>query len=223
MPQAVTDGVWRVDLGNVNAYLVDTPEGPVAVDAGMPGDAGEIREAMREVGLEPGALAAVLVTHTDLDHVGGLADLVEGTGAGIHLSQTSADLLSGERKPPWLSTKGLFQRLTGPWLDPPSADGFHVVADGDEIGRFVAVATPGHALGHTAFVHVDLRVCFIGDLVRTEGEIALPPRVINYDTDEVRTSLRHLLDTAPGFEAVCAGHGDPVLEDGYAGLKRLAG
>ncbi len=223
MPEPVTEHVWRVDLGRVNAYLVDTDEGPVAVDAGMPGDHDEMREAMRQADLDPGALSRVLVTHTDLDHVGGLAALVAETDATIHLSPAAAEILTGERKPPWLSTKGLFQRLTSPWLDPPSADRFELTRDGDEIDRFVALATPGHALGHLAFVHVDHRVCFIGDLIRAEGEIAFPPRVINYDADELRASLAHLLDRAPGFEVVCAGHGDPVLEDGYGTLKRLLG
>lgn len=221
MVTPVADGIWWLDLGNVNAYLVDTPEGPVAVDAGMPAHAERIREAIHKVGLIPGDLYAVLVTHTDLDHVGGLAELVEGTEATIHLSQTSADLLTGERSPPWLSTKGLFQRMTNPWLNRPEAERFHVVEDGETIGPFTAIDTPGHALGHMVYVHVDERVCFIGDLVRAEGEVALPPGVINYDTDEIRASLEHLLETAPGFEIVCSGHGEPVREDAYAELKRL--
>lgn len=223
MPEPVTERVWRVDLGRVNAYLVDTDEGPVAVDAGMPGDHDEMCEAMRQVELDPDALRRVLVTHTDLDHVGGLASLVEGTDATIHVSRAAAEILTGERKPPWLSTKGLFQRLTSPWLDPPSPGRLETVEDEDEIDRFVALSTPGHALGHLAFVHVDERVCFIGDLIRAEGEIAFPPGVINYDGDELRASLRHLLDRAPGFDVVCAGHGEPVRQDAYGTLKRLLG
>lgn len=223
MVTRIADGIWWLDLGNVNAYLVDTPEGPVAVDSGMPAHAERIREGMREAGLAPSDLHAVLVTHTDLDHVGGLAKLVEGTEATIHLSQISGDLLTGERSPPWLSTKGLFQRMTNPWVDRPDADRFHVVEDGEEIGPFTAIETPGHALGHMAYVHVDERVCFIGDLVRAEGEVTVPPRVINYDTGEIQESLAHLLETAPGFETVCAGHGEPVRKEGYAELKRLLG
>lgn len=223
MPARVTDGVHRIDCGNVNAYLVETEEGPVLVDAGMPGDVERIREAITSTGADPADLHAVLVTHTDLDHVGGLAALTAGTDARIHLSQTAAELLTGERKPPWLSTKGLFQRATNPWLDPPPPERFEIVEDGDRVGGFAVVATPGHALGHLSFVDIDRRTCFIGDMVRTEGGIRFPPSVINYDGGQLRASLAHLLETAPGFEIVCAGHGPPVVEDGYARLKRLLG
>lgn len=222
MPERVTDGVWWVDLGNVNAYIVETEAGPIAVDAGMPGDADELREAISEVGLDPGALRAVLVTHTDLDHVGGLADLLEGTDAQAYASPVARELLTGERKPPWLSTKGLFQRVTSPWLDPPPPDRIAEIRDGDRVHGMLAVETPGHALGHTAFVDEPRGVCFIGDLVRQESEHpTVPPRFINYDTGRIRTSLEHLLDQAPGIEIVCAGHGEPVRTDAREELERL--
>lgn len=222
MPEHLVDGAWRVDLGNVNAYLLETEAGPVTVDAGMPGTVDDLREAMRSVDLDPETLQGVLVTHTDLDHVGGLAELVEGTQARVHLSPVAARLLTGELKPPWLSTKGLFQRVTSPWLDPPPDDRLVEIRDGERVHGFMAVETPGHALGHTVFVDAERGLCLIGDLVRTEKEHpSIPPRFINYDTQRIRSSLRHLLDVAPTIEIVCAGHGEPVRADARNELERL--
>jgi glyoxylase-like metal-dependent hydrolase (beta-lactamase superfamily II) len=47
------------------------------------------------------------------------------------------------------------------------------LADGDAIGPFVAVATPGHAPDHLAFVAG--RVCFTGDAVLGEGSVFVAP------------------------------------------------
>lgn len=223
MPERVTDGVWRVDLGNVNAYLLETEAGPVAVDAGMPGDVEDLREAIGEVGYAPEDLQAVLVTHTDLDHVGGLAALVEDNGATVHLSPVAAKLITGERSPPWLSTKGLLQRIASPWLESPPADRLHILQDGDRVHGLRVVETPGHALGHLSFVDEGRGVCFIGDLIRAEGRLGFPSGLINYDSDQLRASLEHLLDAAPGIDVVCAGHGDPVLEDAHGALEALLG
>lgn len=224
MPEPVGEDAWRVDLERVNAYVLRTDEGPITVDAGFPDTVDDLREAIRETGQDPDELQAVLVTHTDLDHVGGLAELVEGTDAEIHLSPVAATILTGQGELPWLSTKGLFQRVTNLFVDRPEPACMEIVDEGDRVHGLRVVATPGHGLGHLAFVRETDALVFAGDLVRLDREQPrIAPGFINYDTAEARESLAHLLDVVAEPRVVCSGHGEPLREDARERLERLLG
>lgn len=222
MPELVAEDVWWIDLGHVNAYVIDHDEGPVLVDAGLPSSPDEIHAALRELGFDPLDLHAVVVTHTDLDHVGGLAELVDGTDARVFLSEIAALLLTGETELPWLNTKGLFQRVTGYFVDPPATERITTVPDGGEVLGLEAIATPGHGLGHMSFARED-GVVFVGDLVRLEGEPTIAPSVVNYDTDQARESLATLLERVPSLQTALAGHGEPLTERARERLQAVLG
>ena len=56
-----------------NSLLVSDGRTHVLIDAGI--SARRITKSLRELGIEPGELAGVLITHEHYDHVGGLDDL----------------------------------------------------------------------------------------------------------------------------------------------------
>ena len=86
--------------------------------------------------------------------------------------------------------------------DPPVAAA-GVLADGDSFGPLRAVAIPGHADDHLAFVAG--RACFTGDAVLGEGSVFVTGRLGEY-----LAALERLrgLDLA----VICPGHGPPVWE-----------
>ena len=80
-PRSDANGlVVRVlDVGQGDAILLEPPDAaPVLVDTGPP--AGGAAERLRELGVD--ALGAVVVTHGDSDHAGGLADVLAIAPAG---------------------------------------------------------------------------------------------------------------------------------------------
>lgn len=85
-PERVADGCWRIVLpdpyppGAVAVWLLETPRGPLLLDAGPPGEeaAGALDAALGELGLSPDEPVGVLLSHHHLDHVGGLADRRRG-------------------------------------------------------------------------------------------------------------------------------------------------
>jgi glyoxylase-like metal-dependent hydrolase (beta-lactamase superfamily II) len=78
------------------------------------------------------------------------------------------------------------------------------LADGDAVGPLVAVATPGHAADHLAFVAG--RVCFTGDAVLAESSVFVAP-----DPGALRGYLAALERLrAMQLELLCTGHGPPV-------------
>jgi len=163
VPTELVPGVHHLDLGMVNAYLVEDGDDLVLCDAGTPWSAEEIRVNLAVVGVEPADVDRVLLTHYDLDHVGALATL--GLDAPVYAGDDDAALLRGDATPPLSNHKGLLQWAMGPFVTRPNLP-IRPVADGETLGSFTAYRTPGHTPGHTAFVSEERDVALLGDLVR---------------------------------------------------------
>jgi len=210
--------VYRLSLGGVNAYLVDD-DGVTLVDVGPPWAVDDLRSGLADAGYAPEDVDRVLLTHYDLDHVGGLSLIVDddtaadGSDAEVYMADPDARYLVGRDSPSLRSHKGVFQRTAGRIVDAPDVQ-IYRVDDGREIGPFVAYRTPGHTDGHVAYVHEGFDVAFVGDLLRESGGRLRPPsRLFSRDRTENDRSVRRLAEeTAP--ETVAPGHGDPVADPG---------
>jgi glyoxylase-like metal-dependent hydrolase (beta-lactamase superfamily II) len=78
--------------------------------------------------------------------------------------------------------------------------------EGDEVGPFAVIATPGHAADHVCFVMG--RVCFTGDLILGQGSTFVPPD--GGSLAAYLDSLRRVLELE--LELLCPGHGPYVTE-----------
>jgi hydroxyacylglutathione hydrolase len=135
----------------------------------------------------------ILVTHTDVDHIGGVADLADGTGAEVWAPAGEVEALRTGQ------TRGTFRV--------PPHDPAHVVAGGDAIEvagiAFEVVDAPGHSSGHIAF-HSD-GALFSGDVLfaGSVGRVDLP----GGDWETLLDSIRTLLDRFGPDTVVYPGHG----------------
>ena len=204
--------IWWYDLRGTNAYLVDD-DALTLVDTGLPWHASEIIGGLRDAGFELRDLDRVLLTHYDVDHVGGLSAL-DGTDLTVHAGNGDAPFVTGAAKPPLSNHKGLVQRLGRPFTAAPDTP-VEPVADGDTVGTFTVYETRGHTPGHVAYVSEALSVAFLGDLVLERGGTLRPsPWVLSYDTDDVERSVRSLAERAPAFDVAAMGHGVPFHSGG---------
>lgn len=89
----VVPGVYYVSLGPVNAFLIDH-DGLTLVDTGIPGSAGKILDAVREIGKKPEDIRQVLLTHVHADHTGSLAPLKRELGVPAYMHPLDAELLA---------------------------------------------------------------------------------------------------------------------------------
>jgi glyoxylase-like metal-dependent hydrolase (beta-lactamase superfamily II) len=238
---------WRAPVG-ANAYLVvvrpgvDDParregtpaiaeggpaEQPVAeadvtlVDAGFPQFAGRLRDDLASLGLTVSDIDRVLVTHYDLDHVGGLPGL-DDLNVTIYAGRGDAPLVTGREAPPFSVPKGAFQRLVGPLITPPDTE-VVPLDDGDTVGSFTVYETPGHTPGHVAYVSEDLGFAALGDLVgESAGDIETLPWIVTDDTAAARESVGRLAAEAPAFEVAATGHGVPFERGGHDRLTDCA-
>jgi len=217
--ELVADRLYRLDLGVVNAYLVDTGE-TTLIDAGTPNAADYLRGELDEAGYDAGDVDRVLVTHFDLDHVGTLARLA--FDGPIYAVEPDASFLDGSRTPPLSNHKGILQRLTDFWLTRPSTP-VKRLTDGDSIAGFDVHHAPGHTPGHAVYLHETLGAAFLGDLVAEEdGSLTTAPWILTYSTSENTNSVRALADSDRSFDIAAMGHGTPITENGSEALVELA-
>lgn len=232
MARRLDEGLWQFGLGlfaplasNVflvdGAALSDGDDAVTLVDTGLPVNVPTVREELADAGYAVEDIDRVLLTHYDLDHVGGLARL-RGLDAEVYMGAADVDLVRGDWNPSWTHHKGVFHRLVRLLYTMEDYD-LRAVADGDTIGGFTAFHTPGHNPGHTVYVHEGADAAFLGDLVwEDDGEFTVPFWLDSYDMRELRRSVRAFADRTPPFERGLMCHGDPVLSDADDLLRALA-
>jgi len=219
------EGVWLLELGLVaplasNAFLVD--DGSVTlVDTGLFVNRPALGDELAAAGYAVGDIDRVLLTHYDIDHVGGLRAL-EGYAGPVYLGAADLALVRREATPSLTSHKGMFHRAVRRVWDLGGVD-VRGVEDGDRIGGFVAYHTPGHNPGHTVYVHEGFGVAFLGDLVWADGgRLTTPEWFDSYDMDTLRASVRELVARVPPFEIAAMAHGTPITDRGDDALADLA-
>src|ERR687887_1675075 len=85
--------VDRYELGPIgtNCYVVRASHGaPEAVVVDPGGNAAQLRLELARAGAR---CVAILITHGHWDHLVGVADLAEGTGAPVHMAEDERTLL----------------------------------------------------------------------------------------------------------------------------------
>ena len=233
MVRELCPGVWLLELGLVpplasNAYLVDetafdgSQDTLTLVDTGLWWNRPTVREELGAVGYGPADLDRVLLTHYDLDHVGGLNRLVPAFDGPVSIGRDDLDLLEGRTHPDWLHHKGLFHRVSRRLFPLPELT-LEPLGDGDTVGGFTAYHTPGHNPGHVVYHHAEASTAFLGDLVWGEPEgLTTPFWGDSYDMSQLRASVTALAGRIPAFDVAAMGHGDPLVTGGHEALSGLA-
>ncbi|MEV0314633.1 MBL fold metallo-hydrolase [Nonomuraea fuscirosea] len=207
--QDVGGGVWSVPvpipgnpLGYTLVYAVESPKGPVLIDAGWNHpDAWEaLSGGLGALGLDVSAVRGVVVTHFHPDHAGLAGQVREVSGAWIAMHEADAalvrmineyeadaqadmqaDMLRRAGADPAEAAQAVGERPV------PPAQPDRVLRDGDLVdlpGRKLrALHTPGHTPGHICLHLEDADRLFTGDHVLPD--ITPHVGIYPYDRDDI--------------------------------------
>jgi len=177
-----------------NALVVNTGDRLVLFDTGMlsvkrPNTAtGRLPISLQQAGIDPKDIDAVVLTHTHIDHCGGMVG-DDGNrifpNAQVYLQESDFNY--------WLDDKRLEaspveqgSARTARKNLPPYRDRLVFIKEGQEVLPGIhGVHTPGHTVGHTAYVisSAGKSICFIGDVAHHVILFEQPRIEVNFDTD----------------------------------------
>ena len=211
----VVEGLWQINLGAVNAYLLDQGE-LTLLDTGIPKSEGKIAAAIQGLGKKPTDVRHIVVTHCHPDHSGSLAALKRLTGATVYMHATDAAMVrKGEGKRPMTPAPGILRGLmyrlfvagNDGKIEASAVD--REINDGMELpiaGGLKAIHVPGHCAGQLAFLWPRRRLLFAADACANMPNFGY---ALSYEDLALgNQSLRKL--SALDFDVACFGHGKPI-------------
>ena len=197
----LAEGVWQLKgfpRDNINMYLLDD----VLVDAGTVFDGRRILKQL--AGHDVNAHA---ITHAHIDHFGASHKVCSTRGI---------PLWCGARDVPAMESG----KMVGPGgIGLKCAPGHPVdraLKEGDAVGSFTVLDTPGHSPGHVSYWRESDRTLVCGDVMwgynpfLLSGDIREPFKLFSPDVELNRQSARRLAALQP--ELVCFGHGAPLRD-----------
>lgn len=184
-------------MGHVNLTITWDENHLVLVDAGFPGQAEAIVQAITDAGFHAASLTDIIITHQDMDHIGCVLDLQRfAPSVRILAHEEEAPYLDGRATPIKLAAM-LAQYDSLPadrkaWCD-RMRDGYanrklnvtETLRDKTILplcGGIEVVHTPGHTPGHIALFLRESHIMVCGDAANIhDGQLTGPNPAHTYD------------------------------------------
>ena len=151
-PFRIADHTWYIGTEGLSALLIDTPQGAIVLDGGLPQAADMLVANLRKLGVAPEKVRWLLHSHAHIDHAGPLAALQRATGARVATNAESAAILA---------RGGTDDLHFGDDMGFPPVQTDRFLQDGEavQVGDMSLTAhfTPGHTPGSLSWTWTDTR------------------------------------------------------------------
>jgi hydroxyacylglutathione hydrolase len=188
--------VDQIPLGPIetNCYVVRASRSATDAVVVDPGD--DATGLRLELASRGARCTAILLTHGHWDHLGGVADLAEGTESPVYMAGDERGLLESPLAPPDVHVRSYVPDV--------------LLTGGETLElaglRIEVVRVPGHSPGHLAYA-VD-GILLSGDVLFAGGvgRVDIP----GGDWDTLLESIRTMIERFPPETVVYPGHGSPT-------------
>jgi glyoxylase-like metal-dependent hydrolase (beta-lactamase superfamily II) len=223
------DNAYLVEGTSVNWVVITDGDAVTLIDAGYPGDLYAVEESLHSIGYRPGQIAAVLITHAHIDHIGSLPRLLRHSQAPVFMTaqevhHARGDFLESATPvgvicnlwrpgfPRWAlraARAGALKHVHLSEAQPFPHDGAL-----DLPGHPVPIPTSGHTSGHTSYHFPEAGLIVTGDaLVSAHPTSGTPgPQLLMPLFSHDQAAAIAALDVLEHLDAdtVASGHG-PLL------------
>ncbi|RED25269.1 glyoxylase-like metal-dependent hydrolase (beta-lactamase superfamily II) [Flavobacterium cutihirudinis] len=207
----IAKDVYQIPLfprNAINCYVIED----VLIDAGIRSSSGIILKALKGK-----SITKHVLTHAHADHQGSTKIICETLNIPLLCSKpekTAAEngnVIFEYPNPNHIISK--FQKNFWAGKGHPVSE---TLKEGDKIGGFTVIETPGHSSGHLSFFRESDGLLIVGDvmtnmnLLTTKVGLHEPPHLFTSDKETNRKSILKLAALKP--KTLCFGHG-PVLKN----------
>lgn len=199
--------VWGFPPNAVNIYLADD----ILIDSGSCFDLSRIKRQIQGRAIRGHAL-----THAHPDHQGCSKQVCDLLGIPLWCGAKDADAVESGNLLSSM-TDSAISRFVAKYFSGPACPVEKRLVEGDRVGSFTVLDTPGHSPGHIAFWREPDRTLILGDVLNGMNLYTSLPGLheplVGFTPDPAlnRESARKLAALRP--ELICFGHGPP-LRDG---------
>ena len=220
----MTEEIHLINLGFVNAFLLQAGDGFVLVDTGIAQQWDRLEKELLKSGCLPSKLKLVVITHGDFDHTGNCAKLQTKYHAKIAMHEADTAMVKSGR-PLQRQTRGLMAKLfqllgslAGRRAGFETFQPDILLQDGQSLGEYglatQIIHTPGHTKGSIAIL-TETGHLVIGDTLSNRTRPDIAPFI--QDMQELLESVVKLKRLKAVM--VYPGHGKPFP---FAALSSIA-
>ena len=215
----IIDNVFLVPGVVANPYILVDFDGLTLIDTGLPRSDRKILAYIGSLGKSAYDVKRIIITHSDLDHVGSLAALRKSTGARTYASKIEAEAIAAGKpsrqiKSSSFSLRRLMFAMLGPFMKIAPFQVDEILTDGQilpALGGLHVVDTSGHTPGHISLFAPSNGVLFCGDfMVTDENGIHGSRSGLTWDENRAKEAVRK--QAGLGARIVCPGHGPIVMD-----------
>jgi glyoxylase-like metal-dependent hydrolase (beta-lactamase superfamily II) len=197
----ISDNVYLLDsTGGSYVYIVMGNE-TALVDTGLPWKGKIIMKELGSIGIKPGDIEHILLTHHDIDHIGNVFMLQQLTGAQVWASKEDIPYITGE-----IDRYG-FKKYLKYFFKVKKPKDIKPYIPGRRINGIDVIPTPGHTPGHVCLLYND--ILFAGDLLENKkGKLMPYPPPWNWNDSMMLESVDKISQIPNRW--VCPAHGKPI-------------
>lgn len=195
-----------------NIIYIDGGDLHVLVDTGTGLSARKLDLDLRTLGTSTEEITDIVLTHSHIDHIGGLIPILESASPRIHLHREEADRInSGDMELTLADTFGA--ELPPMRIDDPLEEG-RVLSFGDV--NLHVYHTPGHSIGSICLHDQDLSLMITGDTMFAEGSFGRVDFPTG-DSSKLVQSLRRISQI--DFDIALPGHMQAITQDAKSSAR----
>lgn len=209
----VIPGIHEIRSRISNCYLV-VDHDIMLIDTGMPGNSSKITDYIEKTlkrSLQD--IKTIVITHNHFDHVGSLSKMKDITRAKVAIHPADADYIRGKEPFAGPAFINAIMRLIQIIYRTKPVEPDILLKDGDLIGEYRVIHTPGHSPGSICLYNPQNKVIFVGDnLQYKEGKLQSPGERLLPEPEKYEESMKKLAEL--DIEVILTGHTAPVTSGG---------